>query len=86
MCVTSVPACCPYHIPHRAESQQAGENLHILFTVSLNIAGFVYKMFKINVFNVDFGFNDVYNLNNSYQIICICLTVIDFVALFLKVR
>ena len=43
----------------------------------------VYKMFKINVFNVDFGFNDVYNLNNSYQIIC---TVIDFVALFLKVR
>lgn len=44
----------------------------------------VYKMFKINVFNVDFGFNDVYNLNNSYQIICICLTVIDFVALFLK--
>lgn len=46
----------------------------------------VYKMFKINVFNVDFGFNDVYNLNNSYQIICICLTVIDFVALFLKVR
>ena len=36
----------------------------------------VYKMFKINVFN----------LNNSYQIICICLTVIDFVALFLKVR
>ena len=46
----------------------------------------VYKMFKINVFNVDFGFNDVYNLNNSYQIICICLTVINFVALFLKVR
>lgn len=46
----------------------------------------VYKMFKINVFDVDFGFNDVYNLNNSYQIICICLTVIDFVALFLKVR
>ena len=33
----------------------------------------VYKMFKINVFDVDFGFNDVYNLNNS-------------VALFLKVR
>ena len=46
----------------------------------------VYKMFKINVFDVDFGFNDVYNLNNSYQIICICLTVINFVALFLKVR
>lgn len=46
----------------------------------------VYKMFKINVFNVDCDFNDVYNLNNSYQIICICLTVIDFVALFLKVR
>ena len=46
----------------------------------------VYKMFKINVFDVDFGLNDVYNLNNSYQIICICLTVIDFVALFLKVR
>ena len=46
----------------------------------------VYKMFKISVFDVDFGLNDVYNLNNSYQIICICLTVIDFVALFLKVR
>lgn len=46
----------------------------------------VYKMFKINFFNVDFGFNDVYNLNNSYRIICICLTVINFVALFLKVR
>ena len=46
----------------------------------------VYKMFKINVFDVDFGFNDVYNLNNSYQIICVCLTVINFVALFLKVR
>ena len=43
-------------------------------------------MFKINVFDVDFGFNDVYNLNNGYQIICICLTVIYFVALFLKVR
>ena len=35
----------------------------------------VYKMFKINVFNVDFGFNDVYNLNNSYQIICAYLAV-----------
>ena len=46
----------------------------------------VYKMFKINVFDVDFSFNDVYNLNSSYQIICICLAVIDFVALFLKVR
>lgn len=46
----------------------------------------VYKIFKIHIFNVDFGFKDVYNLNNSYQIICICLTVIDFVALFLKVR
>lgn len=46
----------------------------------------VYKMFKINVFNVDFGFNDVYNLNNSYHIICVYLAVIDFVALFLKVR
>lgn len=46
----------------------------------------VYKMFKIDVFDVDFGFNDVYNLNSSYQIICICLVVIDFVALFLKVR
>ena len=43
-------------------------------------------MFKINVFNVDFGFNDVNNLNNSYQIICAYLAVIDFVALFLKVR
>lgn len=44
----------------------------------------VYKMFKINVFDVDFGFNDVYNLNNSYQIICICLTVIVSVALFFE--
>lgn len=43
-------------------------------------------MFKIHIFNVDFGFNDVYNLNSSYQIIYICLAVIDFVALFLKVR
>lgn len=46
----------------------------------------VYKMFKINVFDVDFGFNDVYNLNNSYRIVCAYLAVIDFVALFLKVR
>lgn len=46
----------------------------------------VYKMFKINVFDVDFGLKDVYNLNNSYHIICVYLAVIDFVALFLKVR
>ena len=43
-------------------------------------------MFKFKVFDVDFGFKDIYNLNNSYQIICICLAVIDFVALFSKVR
>ena len=46
----------------------------------------VYKMFKIHIFNVDFGFKDVYNLNNSYLIVCAYLAVIDFVALFLKVR
>lgn len=46
----------------------------------------VYKMFKIHIFNVDFGLKDVYNLNNSYHIICVYLAVIDFVALFLKVR
>ena len=46
----------------------------------------VYKMFKIHIFNVDFGFKDVYNLNNSYRIVCAYLAVIDFVALFLKVR
>ena len=45
----------------------------------------VYKMFKIHIFNVDFGFKDVYNLNNSYRIVCAYLAVIDFVALFLKV-
>ena len=46
----------------------------------------VYKMFKINVFDVDFGSKDVYNLNNNYRIVCAYLAVIDFVALFLKVR
>ena len=46
----------------------------------------VYKMLKIHIFNVDFGFKDVYNLNNSYRIVCAYLAVIDFVALFLKVR
>ena len=45
----------------------------------------VYKMFK-HIFNVDFRFKDVYNLNNSYRIVCAYLAVIDFVALFLKVR
>lgn len=48
--------------------------------------GQVYKMFKIHIFNVDFELKDVYNLNNSYRIVCAYLAVIDFVALFLKVR
>ncbi len=60
----------------------------LLYTIAKFNASFsqVYKNVQNQRFNVDFGFNDVYNLNNSYQIICICLTVIDFVALFLKVR
>ena len=47
MCVTSVPACCPHYNAAGQESQQHGENLHILFTVWSNLPILVHKMFKI---------------------------------------